>query len=182
MSTNRDELELIALHEMGKSSPKVQDLINEKNKALIDLEKTETVRFKKLDPAPSPSNDKRMLRQHSHSPRTPEQTVAQQLQIEQSYDGQIKQAMMEKAVLEEHEYFLPTLQDMSNKEVGILAEKGPYAVLDMEKQQAMVQDQPAILDLDDESRFNRMALDQDFKENVKDLDIQKTPDPADDFE
>ena len=184
MSKKLDDLDLITIRELGKSSQKVQDLINDKNLEIHDIELKQTVKFKKLDPAPKPDGDIRITKLNAKEMRSWQETKQEIKRIEAMYADQIKSAMEEQVLETDADHLLPALKQIDKDDLPILIEKGvdAYKERQVEKQKEL--EQALEFDLDDTSKFDDYPLYYDFDDNSKDmnLDKDKTPSPSDGFE
>lgn len=180
MSKKPDDLDLIAIRELGKGSQKVQDLINDKNLDIHYLELKQKTNFKKPDPAPKPNGDIRITKLHTKEMRSLEETKQEIKRVEERYADKIKPAMEEKALETDANHLLPALKQIDKDDLPILIEKGlsAYKEKEIEKQKEL--EQALEFDLDDASKFEDYPIYLDFDKNEKDLD--KTPSPSDDFE
>ncbi len=180
MSKKPDDLELIAIQELGKSSQKIQDLINDKNLDIYYLELQQKTNFKKPEPAPKPDGDIRITKLHTKEMRSMKETKKEIERVEAMYADQIKPAMEEKALKTDADHLLPALKQIDKNDLPILLEKGlnAYKERQIEKQKEL--EQALEFDLDDKTKFEDYPIYLDFDKNEKDVD--KPPSPSDDFE
>ncbi|WP_394972559.1 hypothetical protein [uncultured Croceitalea sp.] len=180
MSTKPDDLDLMVIHGFGKQSRKVRDLIKEKNIKILELEKTETVTYKKLDPAPKPNGDVRIIKKHVKEIRTPRQTKEEIERVEENYAKEIKPALQEKALELQEDHYVEMIDDIESRDISILVEKGlsKYKERQLEKQREL--EKELEFDLDDQSLMEQYPIYIDYDDNSKELVIPS--EPTDDFE
>ncbi|MFL1013238.1 hypothetical protein [Flavisericum labens] len=180
MSKKPDDLELIAIRELGKGSKKVQDLINDKNLDIKTIESQQKVNFKEPHPAPKPDGDIRITKLHTKEMQSVEETKQEIKRIEALYADKIKPAMEEKVIETDAEHLLPALQKIDKDDLPILVEKGLNAYKERQAEKQIELEQSIELDLDDKEKFDKYPILLDFDNNEKDID--KIPSPADDYE
>lgn len=180
MSRKPDDLELEYIRELSKSSTEIQNLIQAKHKDQIDLEKSQSVSYKKLDPAPSPKGDKRHLKIHKKEVISKEGLEQRTIEIQDRFDRQIKEKMDKLVEHPNHEPIRSKVQDMDEKDLSILVEKGLNAY---KTKQGKDLEQELAFDLDNpENNFYDYPIYEDFSENSKSLERDKNPSPSDDYE
>lgn len=182
MSRKLDDLDLIAIRELGKSSQKVQDLIQDKNIEIHNLELKQNITFKKLDPAPKPKGDIRIMKLHSREMYSLDETKQEIKKVEEIYADKIKPAMEEKALETDQDHILPSLKEIDKDDLPILVEKGLDAYKEKQVEHKKTLEQSLEFDLDDKSKFEDYPIHYDFEDNSKDMDIDKSPSPSDEYE
>ena len=182
MSKEIDELKLIAVIEIGKSSQKVQDLITEKNNEINRLEMGQKSNFKKFSPAPKPSGDIRIAKIHTKENHAPEATKQAIQKTVDKFARDLKSAMEEKALETDQDHILPSIQEIEKDDLQILVEQGLDAYKERQIEKEKELEQSLEFDLDDKSNFEDYPIYLDFEANSKDMDIEKAPSPSDDFE
>ncbi len=178
MSRKYDELDLLEIIELSKICKKTQDLITEKKKEVIELERTEKVKFKKFDPAPKPTGDMRITRQYIKTIRTPEQTKQEIKKVEIFYANEIKTSLKEKTKETEQEHLIEVIPQIDDLSLLALVETGmnAYRAKENEKQPELKKDSKFNFD----DYLNSGYLDLDEKDEEKDKDRDR--DASDDFE
>lgn len=222
MSRKPDDLELLCIHELANSNSKVQELINDKNKEVYDIGRTQNITYKKPDPAPKPSGDIRLSKNYKKDTRSKENMEKLVVDTKNNFDKQIKQEMDSLVEHPDQIQIKSIVQDMNPQELAIVSEKGADAYRQHEKEQTGDKD---VLDLkmddekskeifgdfeveqeittleekeithdieieevlkmtneESEKTFNYQQELGDFKDNSKDIIVNKNPSPSDEFE
>ena len=234
MSTKPDDLELDIIHGIAQRSPKVQELIAEKNKTLFDMDRTQTTTSKKPSPAPKPKGDIRIVKSERKETISKEDNEKRKMEVSREYDEQIKDEMLDsaKSLGDYEDYTIGQLENMPSKDASVLAEKGVDGYKHLQEQKGIetrekqfeenkesldismtdkeleelfgepekdqeittLEDKEIVHNHDielnlemDEGASDKLFEDRDFnldefKENQKDLDVNKRPSPSDDFE
>ncbi|WP_406684325.1 hypothetical protein N1F78_00940 [Seonamhaeicola sp. MEBiC1930] len=176
MSREVDELYIMEIRELSKICRKTQELITEKNKRIIEIQRTEKIRFKKPDPAPKPQGDIRITKYHYKTMRTPEQTKEETKKAEIFYANEIKASLKEKTKETEQEYLIEVIPQIDDLSLLALVETGmnAYRAKENEKQPKVKR----------ESKFNfNDYLNTGYLDlGEKDEDKDKNRDVSDDFE
>ncbi|MEM8938603.1 MAG: hypothetical protein AAGC64_04560 [Bacteroidota bacterium] len=180
MSRKPDDLELDYIHQLAKSNQKVQDLIQDKNNAAIELENRQYSKFKKHEPVPKPNNDISLAKIYT-TKNMDDKTLSREVQKSHAkHDQQIKQQM---DALVEHPNHAPIkhiVQEMNAKDIATISEKGGEVYKEMKEIEEKEIKDSLRFDLDDSKNFKEYSLNDMFLDNSKDID--KSPSPADDFE
>ena len=176
MSREYDELDLLEIIELSKICKKTQDLITEKNKEVIELERTEKIKFKKPDPAPKPSGDIRITKYYFKTMRTPEQTKEEIKKAEIFYANEIKTSLKEKTKETGQEHLIEVIPQIDDLSLLALVETGmnAYRAKENEKQKEVKKESK--FNFDDYLNSGYLGLDE------KDEDKNKNRDVSDDFE
>ncbi|MEO1033385.1 MAG: hypothetical protein AAFX55_18500 [Bacteroidota bacterium] len=206
MSRKPDDYDLDVIHQIAKRSEKIQGLIDDKNKATSDINKTKSTSFYKPEPRPKPKGDIDIPKMHSKTLKSKEQIDKEIEDSEAKFDKKIKKEMInESKRLDYEEETINQIEEMNSQELSVLAEKGPEEYKNFQKTKDFENSKDTITiderpisqfkdnkqdmelnhsyqDIDD--IYNRTEyIDFDEESLDKDLeDIDKTPDPSDDFE
>lgn len=181
MSKKLDDLDLEVIRELAKQSKTVQDLIQEKNNTLINIEQSQNIKFKNLNPVPSPKGDIRINRIHSKQTMLNE-TLEQKLDtVKEEYNSKIKEALEEKAIEVDQENISPMVESLDKHDISILIENGREAYKEKQQEKEQKLKEELAIDMDSLDQRNMdYPIYSDFEKNLEDLN--KTPSPADDFE
>lgn len=170
MSRKPDDLDLQVIHQLANSHQDVQDLIDAKNKELKNLDKAHSINYKKLDPAPKPKGDIRFSKSHSKETNSREGLDLAKEDTENHFNKSIKQKMTEASLENDlHKDHQHQIQNMPDKDLSILSEKGVDAYRQHEKEQARDKE---VLDLtmDDEKSkeiFGDPEIGQEINSNAE---------------
>ncbi|GAB1856139.1 hypothetical protein MHTCC0001_09740 [Flavobacteriaceae bacterium MHTCC 0001] len=179
MSKKPDDLDLIAIRELGKSSQKIEDLINDKNLKIQNLKSNRIVYYKKPEPAPKPKGDIRITKRHAKEMRSVLETEKEIKKVEGLFADKIKPAIEERALNKEADHLLPVIDRMEKEDLSILIEKGLNTYKDRQAEKQRELEQALQFDLDQE-KFKEYPIYLDFDKNEKDMDREYSP--SDDFE
>jgi len=161
VSTNYDDLDLDNIYVVVQQS-NAQKLIEEKNKALFDMDRTRTPSSKKPTPAPRPKGDIRITKTYKTETISKEDNEKRKQQVEKDYNKQIKQEITKTAQDKDYDQeTIKQIQDMPEKDLSVLAEKGVDGYKKFQKQQELEKTKK------DVQKDNKT----DFRENKNDLDI-----------
>lgn len=180
MSRKPDDLDLEYIRELAKSSTEIQDLIQAKHKEQIDLDRTQSVSYKKLDPEPSPLGDKRHLKVYRQETISRDFLEQKTVENQDRFDRQVKEKMDNLVEHLNHEPIRSKVHNMDEKDLSILVEKG---VGEFKAKQEKDLERALEFDLDNpDNNFEDYSVYDDFLDNSKSLEIDNKPSPADDFE
>ena len=195
MSSTLDDLFLETIHEQAIGSKEVQELIDKKNKELFDIDKSSTAKFKKPDPALKPSWEKGKTRIHTKEILSQEQVDKAKQETRDKFDKEIKDEMVDKAKQEQEPEVQQRIEDMPPDNLAVLSERGPEAYKhhvrskEFEATKEEIEQEPEKNELDirmdDEEYENFKAREahlDEFKDNSKEMDVDKGRSIIDDFE
>ncbi|WP_299111441.1 hypothetical protein [uncultured Winogradskyella sp.] len=181
MSKKLDDLDLEVIRELAKQSKTVQDLIQEKNNTLINVEQSQNIKFKTLDPTPKPKGDIRINKMQTKQTMSNEALEQKLDTIKEEYNGKIKEALEEKAIEVDQENIYPMVESLDKHDTSVLIENGREAFKErlQEKEQKLKEELAIDMDSLDQRNMD-YPIYSDFEKNLEDLN--KIPSPADDFE
>lgn len=182
MSTKPNDLELEYIHQIATGSSKVQDLIQAKNVEAMELQNKQSIRYKTPSPAPCPQGDIRLSKIH-HKTTMNDKSFNEKLERSNSaYDSKIKEEMDKLVQNPDHEGIRSKVHGMNSKELSTLSEKG----VDIYKQSKEIEEknleESLKLDFDNKDNFKDYQMYDDFLENSKSMEVEKSPSPSDDYE
>ncbi|MDD7887863.1 hypothetical protein [Flavivirga sp. 57AJ16] len=146
MSTKPDDLDLEVIYEIAQRSQEVQDLIEEKNKAISSIDKSRFATYQKPNLTLKPKGDIALNQNYKKEIASKETANKLKAETKEQYDKKIKDEMLNKAKSADYaNHTINQIADMPHQDLAILSEKdvGGYK----KHQQELEKSEPEKLDI-----------------------------------